>query len=500
MRYDVIIVVQVRVVQQGRGDGSGGSASAVSSGGGRRRNGDFAGGVRRARDSGGCCDPDPEVRTAATAAAAEANPTAAAATAASSAAAAAAAAGAAIAACPGSVALLLPAAGWRGRLFGPTCQTRAPLQQGAEQAQQEGVQLGKYGYGYGYGYGTEHGDPSDGGGSVAAGWGGAAGATVTPGSQAAGSEQDVLLLHPRWSLCGQLNGWNYGYDLDELEEELCWQLDAVPLDQPPPPPPPLSRPPGGAMSLSPVEGRPVRDAGVRVEALQPSLLPPGSLSSDPAAELPPAAAPAVPVPPRPGSAGEAERRGRVDPLAGPTQLDPVAMMEQQQQQQGQGQGQGVEEEQHRRQGQHHEQLQQRLRRLHQIVAAGALGRGALRLPSSIIVPITDFGALTNTIFKTQVNQFPSLTADDTQTLRVATAVGGLAGFEQVLQRQGTTGTLGGFDRTEPLTFTFGFNARSVTGTLISRLPLPGFSARERPTPEDPRVSVALGLSSIILGG
>ncbi|KAG2429062.1 hypothetical protein HXX76_011302 [Chlamydomonas incerta] len=127
--------------------------------------------------------------------------------------------------------------------------------------------------------------------------------------------------------------------------------------------------------------------------------------------------------------------------------------------------------------------------------------------------------LDNLRFTTMINQFPAVTRDNTNTARVATAGGSFQAYEGVLQRQRTSGTQGGFDATEPLTFTVGLNLGTTADTFINRLSLPGYSASERgvtatgaagaasaggaggaSSASDTRPSVAFGLSSVILGG
>ncbi|EFJ49646.1 hypothetical protein VOLCADRAFT_89585 [Volvox carteri f. nagariensis] len=107
---------------------------------------------------------------------------------------------------------------------------------------------------------------------------------------------------------------------------------------------------------------------------------------------------------------------------------------------------------------------------------------------------------TNDRFVTRINQFPTLTKDATGTARVATAKGSFKGYEGVLQRAKSSGTIGFFDPRQPVTFTFGANLRTITDTLIDRLNVPGYTAREREKPADTRPDTAFGLSRVILGG
>ncbi|KXZ51098.1 hypothetical protein GPECTOR_14g80 [Gonium pectorale] len=108
--------------------------------------------------------------------------------------------------------------------------------------------------------------------------------------------------------------------------------------------------------------------------------------------------------------------------------------------------------------------------------------------------------LTTSEFETRIDLFPSVTNDATGTARVALAAGPFAGYEGVLQREIESGNGGGFDATDPITFTATYNFRTVTDTLISRLALPGYAASERATAADTRPNVAFGISSVILGG
>ena len=57
---------------------------------------------------------------------------------------------------------------------------------------------------------------------------------------------------------------------------------------------------------------------------------------------------------------------------------------------------------------------------------------------------------------------------------------------------------GAVDSTEPLTFNFGLNLGTTTGTLNARLTLPGLAAFERRVPADGRPSIAFGQSRFLV--
>lgn len=117
------------------------------------------------------------------------------------------------------------------------------------------------------------------------------GEAVAAGDAAAAAAAAAQLQQSLQSLtvCGMPHHWDYGADADEVDEELCWGLDAVALEEPPPPPPPSSAqqllPPEHALVQDQVQGatadgdaqsagRADGSTGATVAAAGPSAQPP----------------------------------------------------------------------------------------------------------------------------------------------------------------------------------------------------------------------------------
>ncbi|KAG2449960.1 hypothetical protein HYH02_000064 [Chlamydomonas schloesseri] len=324
------------------------------------------------------------------------------------------------------------------------------------------------------------------------------------------------------TVCGMPHHWDYGADADEADEELCWGLDALPLEEPPPPLPPRSSP------LSQYQLQPASGASLTSpEAFGPQS---GSLGAGDGAEggtgggggsgggggrallqITPGVAgrgarnlPISVIVPIQDFGFDCSTLSGLDACAEPQCLNFFSLV---------------------RSPNNSVTCQQ----VAPIRPPGAGGGGG---GASIVVPydydlLFQFGnspvlaglslgaqSLGNLRFTTMINQFPAVTRDNTNTARVATTGGSFQAYEGVLQRQRTSGTTGSFDATEPLTFTVGLNLGTTADTWINRLSLPGYSASERGVTaagaagagaaggaaSDARPSVAFGLSSVILGG